>query len=190
MQHAGVDYGAKYAGTTAICFIQNDELVVLQSEKKQNADSFISDMSTQHKLKQLFIDAPLSLPAAYYGLGDDFQFRQADKEVKCMSPMFLGGLTARAMKLKYELNKKGITLLESYPRVAAENYLGEYYKFYKTSKKEAFYEGLKSILPLPIKNKPENWHIIDAALAWFIGYKYQSETHTTYGNENEGLILA
>lgn len=89
--HLGIDYGSKLAGTTAICYQEGDALTIIQSEKKQDADRFINDTVESLKPEQIFIDAPLSLPAAYFGNGDDYFYRDCDRQLKAMSPMFLGG---------------------------------------------------------------------------------------------------
>ena len=38
----GIDYGSKLAGTTVICYKKEGRLQLLQSEKKSDADAFVS----------------------------------------------------------------------------------------------------------------------------------------------------
>ena len=105
--HIGIDYGAKLAGTTAICFEQSGQLKIWQSEKKKDADKFVQESIKQLQPTTVFIDAPLSLPLAYFGEGENYFYRECDKILKGMSPMFLGGLTARAMRLAKPYTRNG-----------------------------------------------------------------------------------
>ena len=111
--HLGIDYGSKLAGTTSICWLEQDKLSIKQSSKKENADEMIEDILNHLKPEFVFIDCPLTLPSAYHGEGDDFFYRHCDKELRAMSPMFLGGLTARGMRLKH--NSKSSHWHEVYP---------------------------------------------------------------------------
>ena len=102
-----------------------------------------------------------------------------------MSPMFLGGLTARAIKLKDELNKQEISLLESYPAgLVNELSIKEHYK----KNIEEFILALRGQVPAFELPTFSNWHQIDALLAWVIGSRYHSGSSKTYGHEQEGLI--
>ena len=62
--HLGIDYGAKLAGTTAVCYEQNGQFHLLQSERKKDADKFIHQTIEKLQPATVFIDAPLSLPMA------------------------------------------------------------------------------------------------------------------------------
>ena len=77
MRIAGIDYGSKLAGTTAIAFVENNLACLLQSERKQDADSFIREWVSAWNPTHLFLDAPLSLPGVYRGLPwcNDFFYR-------------------------------------------------------------------------------------------------------------------
>lgn len=97
MNFAGVDYGSKLAGTTVITFLSQNQLVTYQSPKGKNADDWLKNLLSTQKIGTIYIDAPLSLPSAYCGKGDNFHYRKADQMLHAMSPMFLGGLTARAI---------------------------------------------------------------------------------------------
>ena len=113
--HFGIDYGSKLAGTTVICFDENEKLNFRQSEKKQDADAFLEKLISEKQPDSVFIDAPLSLPNAYFGKGEDYFYRKCDREVGGMSPMFLGGLTARAIKLKSKSETPECPFYEIYP---------------------------------------------------------------------------
>jgi predicted nuclease with RNAse H fold len=188
--HAGVDFGAKIAGTTAICYSSENELLISQTEKNEDADAFILNLVKSKKVATLFIDAPLSLPQAYFGKGGDYMFRKADRQLKAMSPMFLGGLTARAMQLKHFLKEHHVECYETYPKYIALHYLGDYYMHYKKDKQiPNFLLGLSKLLPYPFKNEPNNWHQVDAALAWYSGNRHLQKKSISFGDSNEGIII-
>lgn len=184
--HLSIDYGSKLAGTTAICWAENKQLKIVQSEKKKDADLFIQKYISELKPGMVFIDAPLSLPSAYFGKGKDYFYRKCDKELKAMSPMFLGGLTARAMKLSSQF--PDIIFHEIYPAQLRRLILPEAI-FYKKEKLEVFCELLENILPYIFLEQPKNWHQVDSALAWLSGWRYEKGKAEIYGEEKEGIII-
>jgi predicted nuclease with RNAse H fold len=179
----GVDYGAKQAGTTAVCRAVDGFLCIEKSKPKADADRFLQHIIQHHAPQKIWIDAPLSLPLAYTGKGSDFFFREADRKLGAMSPLFLGGLTARAMNLSYK--NPGIQFIETYP-----SYLVKHLALNESYKKDiqAFTERLNALLPLSVKNNPLDWHMIDSVLAWFSGYRFLNREASAYGNKEEGLI--
>ena len=130
---AGVDYGAKNAGTTCLCYNKGQEIYYVQSIKNRDADVFLYEHLLRLQPAVSGIDAPLSIPAIYTGTGEDYFYRQADKEVQAMSPMFLGGLTARAIKLSDNLELKGIKCIETYPAGLAKELKLDMEKYKKKS---------------------------------------------------------
>jgi len=110
----GIDYGNKYAGTTVICYNSRHEIKFVQSSKNADADSFLLNELTYLNPDLIMIDAPLSLPGVYWLSSEykDHFFRSCDRELRAMSPMFLGGLTARAISLIKKMN--GTEVLETY----------------------------------------------------------------------------
>lgn len=187
--HLGIDYGAKLAGTTAICFAKNEQLQVIQSEKKKDADIFIQQAIQKLAPTSIFIDAPLSLPLAYFGEGDNYFFRSCDKELKGMSPMFLGGLTARAIQLMKAPENSSIPFFETYPTQIVAHYLTKTIG-YKKQKifLSNFINILESQLPLKLAVAPSNWHQVDSILAWWTGWRFKNGSVKVYGIEKEGLI--
>jgi len=188
--HLGIDYGAKLAGTTAICFEQSGQLQILQSGKKKDADKFVQGMIAQLQPNAIFIDAPLSLPLAYFGEGDNYFYRACDKALQGMSPMFLGGLTARAIKLSKPYEKVGIPFFETYPAQIVKHYLADITTGYKKQQVflADFCEILSQQLPYDFAEIPANWHQVDSVLAWWAGWRYKNESVKVYGSEKEGLI--
>jgi uncharacterized protein len=187
---AGIDFGSRLAGTTAICYLEKKGLSIIQSKKRQDADLFIIDFIDRYKPGKIFIDAPLSLPSRYRGEGTNYFYRAADREVRAMSPMFIGGLTARAIKLKDTLTDLGIEVFEVYPSHLVKTIFTDNTSIYK--KKNTLNDFLKEIInevPYKLKEIPVNWHQLDSLLAWMSGYRFFHNEHIEFGNPSEGLIL-
>jgi predicted nuclease with RNAse H fold len=178
--HFGVDYGSKLAGTTVVCFEAHGQLHLKGSAKKEDADKFLQSLIDELQPERVFIDAPLSLPSAYYGKGNDFFYRECDRLTKAMSPMFLGGPTARAMKLASQ--NSSVKFLETYPAaLAAELDI-------PSSRKAENFSKLSEFLPMPPKNKIVNGHQYDAVLAWLSGNRYLAGKAKILGEESEGQV--
>jgi len=180
----GIDYGAKLAGTTAICFEKEKELFIIQSQKKQDADAFIKSLINMVEPTHVYLDAPLSLPAAYFGKGKNYFYRQCDIETKAMSPMFLGGLTARAMKLSADFPQ--ITFKETYPSFLVKNifFLQDVYQ-----KKKPFNPEILENMIFPKMGRPiENWHQFDSLMCWLSGKRDFENDAICLGNAEEGII--
>lgn len=184
----GVDYGSKLAGTTAVCYIKNDQLVIQQSEKKSDADLWLSNIFNELGPNDIFIDAPLSLPLVYSSGGDDFFYRECDKATKAMSPMFLGGLTARAMRLK--ANHSQFQFYETYPGYLVRHV----YKLKeKYLKKKAYTNAIELELlktfKLSLQKPIENWHQLDALACWISGLRKEKGNCLELGQQSEGIII-
>lgn len=190
MEHIGIDFGSKLAGTTVIAFSDGaKQLHLIQSQKKQDADVVIEKFCQQNQPRLVFIDAPLSLPEVYNSQSnnDDYFYRQADRETGAMSPMFLGGLTARAMRLHNKLKKAHVQCVESYPKQLVE--LIQIESHYKNHIQN-FLIDLSNHFPDYQLPEASNWHQVDALLAYFIGVRFYRGQHKTYGQEAEGQIIA
>lgn len=185
---AGVDYGSKLAGTTCVSFLENDWITVLQSRKGDDADQWLQQVIQENNIQKVFLDAPLSLPAAYFDASsDDFFYRKADRILGAMSPMFLGGLTARAMRLKRTWNSQGITVYETYPAALnKELALANYKKDIGEFLNELFQQ--KGLEKITLKESIKNWHQLDALLAWYSGWRHQHAMAKEIGDDN-GLII-
>lgn len=182
-KHIGIDYGSKLAGTTSICYKSNNEINLLISDKKQDADEFITRFLLDNEIDYVFIDAPLSLPLAYYDKKhSDYFYRKCDKESKAMSPMFLGGLTARAMRLKN--THSNIEFIETYPKLLAQEIDIMNYK----KNKLIFVNSINEYFNLTLK-EPKTWHEVDSILAYLSGERYLNNVHHSFGDTNEGIII-
>ncbi len=184
----GIDYGSKVAGTTVICYPENDTLTFLQSKKKEDADQMIIDWVKENSPSMIMLDAPLSLPIVYTDTssGNSYHYRQCDRELKAMSPMFLGGLTARAMQLRANLSE--YTIYETYPKQVLNHRFADLKEFYKVDI-EMFSAKLSERLPIQYEVTPDNWHKVDSSLAWYAGYLHNQGTGESVGDVSEGVIL-
>ena len=187
----GIDYGNKYAGTTVICYNSRHKVKFIQSSKNADADSFLlNELSYLHP-DLIMIDAPLSLPGVYW-LGNDYKdhfFRSCDRELKAMSPMFLGGLTARAINLIKKMN--GTEVRETYPRKLVDILqlpTAEYKQ--SDSKPGLFAARIKSLSGVRFsESQITSWHHVDALLAYLSGVRYGEKNDQKYGIPEEGLII-
>lgn len=185
MVHAGIDFGARRSGKTVICIRHEDEWILEQSKKDADADAFVDELINQYDIEDIFIDAPLSLPLVYSGgEGDDYFYRNADRQASAMSPMFLGGLTARAIRLKDSWVKQGRRIYESYPAGLVREYqLGTPYK----KDIDQFLELLQPLIGISLP-EVKNWHQADALLAWSTGLRTHKNEHVCLGDPAEGVI--
>jgi predicted nuclease with RNAse H fold len=182
----GIDYGGKTTGNCALAYIKNNKIVSNQIPKTKNPDLEIKKFIQEHKIELVFIDAPLSLPIAYTNpkLGNNFHYREADIETKAMSPMFLGGFTARAIELKSNLE----------PIIVKETYPKQFLKLFNLNDTEATAKATlntavtKTEFNFSIKTNISTKHQFDAILALCSALRYVNGLCTAYGNENEGMI--
>lgn len=191
----GVDFGSKLTGTTVIAIYQESRVMFMDVAKGVDADAFIINAADHFKPSHVFIDAPLSLPGVYKNIDgcDNYHFRHADLDLKAMSPMFLGGMAARAMQLKQQLEDKKIKVFETYPKIianrfglAAKGYKGssQGLKCCRTHLTERFHDGV-SISAKDITT----WHHLDALMALMSAMNFEQGCAETFGNEDEGLII-
>jgi len=191
----GIDFGSRFSGNTVISIFKNNQVFFLDVDPEVDADAFILNAAKHFNPSMVFIDAPLSLPGRYFckETFSDYNFRVADKLLSAMSPMFLGGLTARAMHLKDQLTEMGIGVFETYPKVLARRF----------QLKELGYKSSKLYLP-PCREKIKSlfdpnitfsckdiktWHHLDALLALMSALNYHLGRHETFGDEREGVIV-
>jgi len=186
--HFGIDYGSKLAGTTAICYNLENQLCVINSEKKKDSDQFIGAAIDELKPIAIYLDAPLSIPSAFYDKGSDFHYRACDRLTSAMSPMFLGGLTARAMSLRQK--HKEYDFHECYPSYFIREVLNAKTHYNKKEGRpnqqiiSMIQDHVKYDLPLL-----ETYHQLDAVICWLSGMRHIKNQHLVLGDENEGVII-
>ena len=191
----GIDYGSKVAGTTVAVWAASNVIHIAQSTKKQDADQWLLPHVQQLRSEFIYIDAPLSLPGRLVGLSgfEDYFYRVGDKAVKAMSPMFIGGLTARA--IQFRDNCIGFPFVkgvyEVYPG-GSVRYLDLFEGRYKQDIKSCalmMSEFLADLDLQLIPDKIENWHQLDACLSFWIGVRHVRGKAQTIGDIQEGAIL-
>lgn len=190
----GIDYGGKLTGNTVIAVFNEGNIFFLDIDKGTDADNFIYNAAEHYLPSKIFIDAPLSLPGVYRNLTgfSNYHFRRADIELRAMSPMFLGGLAARAIELKSDLKGLGIKVYETYPKIVAK----------RMNLHECDYKGSMQSID-PCKGKvlaalPETisieaadiktWHHLDALMALISAINSLYGKSEIYGHKKEGLI--
>ncbi len=187
--HIGIDFGARSSGNTAVCYLDGGLFRFLRPAKDTDGDAWLESTVVDLRPQVIYIDAPLSLPAVYAGRGEDFFFRLADHQAHGMSPMFLGGLTARAMRLAALWTEQGIAVHETYPAALIRHA----WEGLKVEPRKAIPKHKLSVMSGMIAMPPPtpaDRHEADAWLCWVIGHRHQRGEAIIYGREKEGLILA
>lgn len=190
----GIDYGNKYSGNTVICYKYDDQTGFAETEKDQDADSAIVGLAQKMKPEYIFLDAPLSLPKVYFNPSDeeqDYFYRKCDRDLHAMSPMFIGGLTARAIRLKNELENLGYIVKEVYPAALANLIKLKEYGYKENPinivRCMDMLSSLCDFQGIPAE-KVHTWHHFDALLALISGGRYLQGNAIRYGNGGEGII--
>ena len=188
----GIDYGSKTSGFTAAAGYSSTGVVqVYQSTKGKDADAWLLDLINDLKPKYVAIDAPLSIPGAFIDPDsfNNYHYRECDRLTGAMSPMFLGGLTARAMQLTAKLKALEIeSVIETYPKMVCST-LGLDMKRYK--KDGAYLQELNFVDFLDnvqLDHSIKNWHQWDALMALIACLKHKNGTAEAIGNPLEGII--
>jgi predicted nuclease with RNAse H fold len=190
----GIDYGSKTAGTTVLALYQDKvtPLRFVHTVSGHDADKVILDALSGLEPSEVFLDAPLSLPLVYKDKPgyQDYFYRRADRDLSAMSPMFLGGLTARAIALSAQIRAMGHQLYEAYPAGLAKHFkLDEH--GYKKAKRNLVVVGKKLAETHQVKlnvDHLDDWHHVDALLCVVIGLRRKAEKAKAYGTEEEGII--
>lgn len=180
----GIDYGAQTSGNTVIAHKEEHRVHLIQIPQKKHTDTWLQAQLVDLKSDVVYLDAPLSLPLAFSGLGDNFHYRKCDQLTKAMSPLFLGGLTARAMQLKHDLSS--LIFHEVYPAFFQSERIGSLH--YKNNM-DLFLDDLHKTHPFQLQHSPDNWHQVDALIALLIGQRHQQKKHREVGNPQEGIII-
>ncbi len=190
----GIDYGSKLSGNTVIAIFKENRIFFMDVDRKVDADQFIRNAVEHFNPELVFIDAPLSLPGVYQHCEgfSDYHFRIADRETQAMSPMFLGGLAARAMQLSSWMREQSIDVKETYPKLMANRFelVKHGYKTNRGSLQDCTLK-IKNCLREPLQFKCGDvltWHHLDALLALMSAMSYDCGDYTTYGDPCEGLI--
>lgn len=191
----GIDFGSKLAGTTVVSIFKDNKIYFMDVDENVDADQFILNAAEHFKPQRIFIDAPLSLPGKYTGCTGkcDYMFRESDKALKAMSPMFLGGLTARAIRLKDSLEEMGIEVFETYPKILANRFNLQNLGYKENSRHLNLCRStLQDVINPNIQMDCSDivtWHHLDALLALMSAMNYDMGTAESFGDAEEGLIV-
>jgi len=126
MKAVGIDLAGVESRPTGFC-IMDDSL--RSSACLLYTDNEILDKTLECASDVVAIDAPLALPRGRESLTkkSDIHLRECDRELLRMGikffPLTLGPmrmLTERGMRLRAELEKKGLTVIETYPGAAQD----------------------------------------------------------------------
>jgi uncharacterized protein len=189
---AGIDYGAKLAGTTAMAVWYKDKCIrIHHSMKKQDADQMIDHVCRDICEGFIGIDAPLSLPGIYKGLPEcrDYFFRQCDLQLSAMSPMFMGGLSARAIQLANKLRESGQCVIEVYPSALKRLFftLGDI-KANPSTRHVDFFESYFEAEVVFEDGVKITSHALDSLCALMSVHRFTKGESQCAGNESEGTI--
>ncbi|MCF8237279.1 MAG: DUF429 domain-containing protein [Saprospiraceae bacterium] len=180
----GIDYGARKAGTTALAVKRGSRIDLLACLKGADADQWILDHLLTIQPRVIAIDAPLSLPSGVMGKGSQFHMRLADQLCGAMSPMFLGGLTARAMSLRYHYPDDQVTWLETYPSWTAKR------RLHCTRETHTpILQAMEQLWPGSGIPSPGDQHQMDALLALMAAHHWATMMSWHFGDPREGVIV-
>lgn len=195
MKAAGIDFGARTAGSTVICAAGEMQLEFHRAPRGADADEFILSWVGEYSPMIVGIDAPLSLPGRYRGLSqcEDYFYRACDREIGAMSPMFLGGMTARAMRLSDHLRARGVRSIEVYPAALVRHFdrlKANYTPRSRSGAKDlrAYVDLVAEVFHLQEMEAPESWHDVDALLSYICVRRHLEGVGVEVGDSAEGLI--
>lgn len=180
---AGLDFGAGLSGTSVLAIWDGGQVWLERERRGKPVDPWLLNRLRELKPEVLAIDAPLSLPGAYSGRGRDFHFRRSDRLLGAMSPMFLGGLTARAMALRAATRDLHTRWVETYPSQVALLRLGRH-----RTDRETLYRDLQAQWPDASLPVPEDQHRMDALLALWVARLVREHRAVFFGDPREGII--
>ncbi len=186
----GIDFGSKNAGTTAIAWLNKKGLLEYkQSSKNQNADAFILEHIAALKIELVGIDAPLSIPKGLLDLKNNLDcfYRESDRKLGAMSPLFLGGLTARAIALKKTLMKQSVAVHETYPAAFIKHkQLKAFYNKKAANQIAAFNLSAHHLIPFDLP-QTSSWHVIDACICLTIALLINEDKAQFVGDIDERI---
>lgn len=191
----GIDYNSSDSDRTVLCLLDELEgkIQFIVSSEREDPNEVIKQQILSKSPAYVFIDAPLSLPRAYFDSDyEDYLYRESDKELGCQSPMETGLLTANAIKLRHSLQQmSNIPLKETCPKELAKIYQLE----------EAGYRGhisqIKEVVKV-LQEKTEHmldtqfftsWQHVDAFLAMMSSLRFKNDEAKEFGNKKEGKVF-
>ncbi|MBI1192626.1 MAG: DUF429 domain-containing protein [Bacteroidetes bacterium] len=187
----GIDFGARLSGKTVMAWMGRDGFHLDRAAIGQDADHFLEETIAWLNPAHIYVDAPLSLPENYRVLdaAGDWFYRRADRQLEAMSPMFLGGLTARAIRLATRWRENGLQVRETWPRGLVRELQLEGYRHKGDASIALFMKAMQTAgFPHALPN-PADWHEVDALLAWWSGWRDLNGLAAVHGDPVEGQIV-
>ena len=190
MKLIGIDLGGRTTAKTSISLldIEKKEVVLFSKEYISNicgkSDSsfikFVNDLDPD----VIGIDAPLSLPDF---TSENYLYRKCDKELKALSPMTLGEITARAIYLKNNFTSSYI--FEVYPKTLLE-LLKINHKGYKRNSRlqKQIFDFLSEFYDLKFPHFDLNEDDLDSILAVLILFHYKNDKFEVVNEEPPFII--
>jgi len=126
MKAVGIDLAGVESRPTGLCLMDGN---LQASTYLLHTDDEITHKTVEGKPDVVAIDAPLALPRGRKSLSErsNVHLRECDRELLRMGikffPLTLGPmrqLTRRGMRLRADLEKKGMTVIETYPGAAQD----------------------------------------------------------------------
>lgn len=191
----GIEYVNNRSLHSVICILDEvaGELEFLTATSQEEADEKIKQQILSRSPAYVFINAPLTLPGAYFSDdGKDFFYRECDKQLKCPSPMLNGELLARSIRLKHQVqNLADITIFETYPVYLAKELTIDEYGFGEEELDiKQVLKKLQSKFDYPLDHRQINTkQHLNALLCLLSAIRYKEGESEAYGDDEEGLII-
>lgn len=185
----GIDLGGRTTGKTAVSVYNSENNIVkvigvkeiekITSGIDENFIEFLNELNGNI----IGIDAPLSLPDFTQ---KDYLYRSGDREVKALSPMTIGEITARAIFLNSKLNCE---VIEVYPKSVLQ-FLGLQSTKYKNNEK--LLRNITNIVISKYKMIPNQFEMIndnvDSLLSLVAVIHYFRNSYRNIGNKTKFII--
>lgn len=190
MKAVGIDLAGVESRPTGMCVMDGDLRV---STCLLYTDDDIVWQTIEAKPELVAIDAPLALPRGRESLAkrNNIHLRECDRELLRMGikffPLTLGPmrqLTERGIRLRAELEKKGLTVVETYPG-AAQDIL---HIPRKGKGLDKMTEGL-SLAGIKGLDCSMSSDELDAVTCALVGIMYLRGEHRVIGNPDEMLMI-
>jgi predicted nuclease with RNAse H fold len=186
MEAIGIDLAGVESRPTGFCLMDAN---LLASTCLLYNDREIIHKTVKCKPDVVAIDAPLSLPRGRESLWkrSNVHLRECDRELLKMKikffPLTIGPmrqLTERGMRLKAELENRGMTVIETYPGAAQDIlHIPRKGKGLNRLEEGLISIGIKGLMP------GMSADALDAVTCAFVGVKYLGGEHRAIGDPDE-----
>lgn len=185
----GIDLAGSDRRPSGICFLSGRQLIT----KLIYLDEEILSEVEEFKPLLVAIDAPLSLPIGKT-LNSRYCVRKCDEELRRFGIKFfpinfagMRSLTERGIKLRKQLESRGIRTIETYP--------GAFYDLFGLPRPKSkgmippVLEALKERFSLKVARMDLSVHEIDSIACALVGLLYLKGETISLGDPKEGLMI-